>query len=144
LSYYQYIENGRKKMKKTKQTNAKLLVIAITAAAILAAITTTSISGAKPAFARVNCENTPSPDGIGETFVCSGGAGGDTGGSGGHVEGELFDPVGDPGQGETTFSGGGGGNSGDTAGGGGSHGTFDSRTGVESVGGGGSHSIPSH
>jgi hypothetical protein len=60
------IENGRKIMEKTKkQTSTKLLVIAITAVAILAAITTISITGATTAFAAVNCN----PD----NTVCSGG-----------------------------------------------------------------------
>jgi hypothetical protein len=59
---------GREIMEKTKQTSTKLLVIAITAVAIIAAITTTSIGGARPAFAQA-CNTTP--DGL----ACQGGGG---------------------------------------------------------------------
>jgi|SRR5215208_3732158 len=87
---------------KTKQTNTRLLVIAITAIAIIAAITT-SIGGARPAFAAYNCNTTP--DGI----VCQGGGSSFTsdgsiiGGGGGR--GEFGTPITDP---DFDTSGGGG------------------------------------
>jgi hypothetical protein len=43
----------------------KFLVIAITTAAIIAAVTTTSLSAATPAFAKVNCNE--------DNSICSGG-----------------------------------------------------------------------
>jgi hypothetical protein len=42
-------------MQKTKQTGSKFLVIALTTAAVIAAVTTISLSVATPAFAKVNC-----------------------------------------------------------------------------------------
>ena len=69
-------------MKKTQQTNTKLLVIAITTAVFIAAVTTTSLSAATPAFAKINCNE--------DNSICSGGesnkaVGSDApGGAGGH------------------------------------------------------------
>jgi hypothetical protein len=120
-------------MKKIKQTNTKLLVIAITAEAIIAAITTTSIGGAKPAFAALNCDSTDT------TFVCSGGTNypDQPGGEGRHfVSGP--DPY------QYTESGGHGGNAGTSAGGGGEHRTCNEASGCQNVGGRGGHAIPSH
>jgi hypothetical protein len=54
-------------MQKTKQTNTKPLVITITTAAIIAAVTTTSLSAATQAFAKINCKER------GTFTVCSGG-----------------------------------------------------------------------
>jgi hypothetical protein len=47
-----------------RKTNTKLLVIAITTAAIIAAVTTISISAARPALAKVICHSSD---------VCTGG-----------------------------------------------------------------------
>jgi hypothetical protein len=121
-------------MKKTKQTSTKLLVIAITAAAILAAAT--SITGAKPAFANINCDVADT------TTVCSGGSsfqneGNDIpGGRGLHV---TISPDGQ------TYSDGYGGNDGTSAGGAGEHATCDaSGINCERVGGGGGTTLPSN
>ena len=57
-------------MQKTKQTSTKLLAIAITALAVIAAVTTISISSATPAFAKEKCTTTP--QGV---DACSGGEG---------------------------------------------------------------------
>jgi hypothetical protein len=78
-------------MQKTKQTGSKLLVIAITTAAIIAAVTTTvSISAATPAFATLNCRETAtgaacngggniqSFGGCASATTCHGGGGGHT------------------------------------------------------------------
>jgi hypothetical protein len=77
-------------MQETKQTGSKLLVIAITTAAIIAAvITTISISAAIPAFAKLNCSETATGAvcngggsvqsfGCGSTNPCHGGGGGRT------------------------------------------------------------------
>jgi hypothetical protein len=40
-----------------RKTSTKLLVIAITSAAIIAAVTTTSLSAGSPAFAKVICHS---------------------------------------------------------------------------------------
>jgi hypothetical protein len=107
----------------------EFLVIALTTAAIIAAVTTVSISAATPAFAKLNCN---------ENFsICTGGAGGiasgssSPGGFGGRVSNV-----------ESTSSGGAGGQfegtGGTLVGGGGSHsdcGTFPCQFG----GGGGQH-----
>jgi hypothetical protein len=52
-------------MRRTKQTRTKLLVIVITTTAIIAAATTTSLGAARPAFAKVNCNE--------DGFICSSG-----------------------------------------------------------------------
>jgi hypothetical protein len=77
-------------MQKIKQSGSKLLVIAITTAAVIAAATTTvSISAATPAFAKLNCSETATgvacsgggsiPSfGCGSSTPCHGGTGGRT------------------------------------------------------------------
>ena len=52
-------------MQKTQQTGTKLLIIALTTVAIIAAVTTISISAARPAFAKLNCNE--------DISICSGG-----------------------------------------------------------------------
>ena len=101
----------------------KLLVIAITTAAIITAAITTSLSAATPAFAAVTCDPTSTG------FICTGGSGcgggaldctnpsAVPGGGGGRSTGDS---------GQFTFSGGGGQNLGSTVGGSGEHGTCDS------------------
>jgi hypothetical protein len=115
----------------------KFLVIAITTAAIIAAVTTTiSFSAASPAFAKINCDET-------ET-LCSGGSslrarGIDIpGGGGGHSTTDFA-------AGELIMSGGAGGNGGNggvEVGGGGGHITCDLSAGCAIstfVGGSGTH-----
>ena len=71
-----------------KKTSTKLLAISITTAAIIAAVTTTSLSAATPAFAKLNCNE--------DNSICSGGAGskpsgfGSPGGGGGRTRCEEF------------------------------------------------------
>jgi hypothetical protein len=110
--------------------STKLLALVITTAAIITAATTTSLSAATPAFAKVNCKPANTPG----TEICAGGSGcgftgcsagtspSDSPGGGGSrqvIEGEGQDRT------AVTFSGGGGGN-------------IELPFGVE-VGGGGSH-----
>jgi hypothetical protein len=54
-------------MQKTQQRSTKLLIIAITTAAIIAAVTTISISAASPAFAKFQCNE--------DITLCTGGSG---------------------------------------------------------------------
>jgi hypothetical protein len=82
---------------------AKLLVIVITTAAIIAMATTTSLSTATPAFAKFNCTSTST------AFICTGGesfkkSGIDIpGGSGGQT---VIDQSGGSGSGGSGFNGG--------------------------------------
>jgi hypothetical protein len=127
------------------KTSTKLLIM-ITTAAIITMATTTSLSAAIPAFAKVNCKPANTPG----TQICAGGSGcGFTGcsagsspsnspGGGGSrqvIEGEGEDRT------AVTFSGGGGGNIelpfGTEVGGRGGH--FDEDSGRPPVGGSGQH-----
>ena len=124
-------------MQKTKQTGSRLLVIAITTAAIIAMTTTTSLSAATPAFAKFECTDTSTG------FICTGGqsnkaAGADVpGGSGGRTVVDFQ-------AGQSSQSGGNGGQipeettGGTLVGGAGGHSTCDN-SGCTFAGGGGVH-----
>jgi hypothetical protein len=122
----------KSEMQKTEQTSTKLLVIAITTAAIIAAAIISSISLARPAFAKFNCTTS------GSVSTCSGGTsrkaeGSDVpGGRGGHFTADTS-------TGELTRSGGGGVNNDVTVGGGGSHTVCDPSGCSKFVGGTGAH-----
>jgi hypothetical protein len=120
-----------------RNTSTKLLVIAITTAAIIAAVV--SISAATPAFAKINCNETQT--------VCSGGSGCGPGsgcppgtspnevpgGGGSRIISEVpFGPV-------VSSSGGTGGNTGEFVGGVGRHFTCDTSGVCSFAGGSGQH-----
>jgi hypothetical protein len=111
-----------------RKTNTKLLAISITTAAIIAAVTTTSLSAATPAFAKRNCTDIPTGG-----FTCTGGVGftDRPGGFGGR---ETIDFT----TGERFVAGGTGGNDGNFAGGEGGHLLCDPDCN-RNVGGGGGH-----
>ena len=95
-----------------RKISTKLLVMVITTAAIIAAVTTISISAARPAFAKLNC----SDDGL----RCSGGGPSPANGGGGGID--IFGSVG----GSAVFRSGGFGVGTDAGvGGGGEHHTCD-------------------
>jgi hypothetical protein len=110
-----------------RKISTKLLAISITTAAIIAAVTTTSLSAASPAFAKFDCNETETG------VVCSGGSSGPDrpGGFGGRIA--L-----DEDSGTITRSGGSGENTGAFVGGGAGHSICD-LTGCTERGGSGQH-----
>jgi hypothetical protein len=109
----------------------EFLVIALTTAAIIAAVTTVSISAATPAFAKLNCTDTPT------STTCSGGSSlkaslGIPGGMGLHTRIDVTTS-------EQSTSGGAGLNTGTVVGGAGDHRTCDLSGCPPFVGGAGAH-----